>query len=157
AEAAEPAAEVEPVPALSDEQQAVLARLEAELADALVDSAAAHGDLIVRVKRDAWRRTALLARDELDCDYLSFVAGIDWMPAPVLAEEGSGDTSAPVQPRETTYGLTGSDGRFQVFAHVESTRRHFGVTVKTDLDEAEPVIDSLIEVYPGADWHEREC
>jgi NADH-quinone oxidoreductase subunit C len=116
-----------------------------------------HGDLVVRVKRDAWRRVAELAKNELDCDYLSFVAGIDWMPAPVVAEEGSGDTSAPVQPRETTYGVTGSDGRFQVFAHVESTSRHFGITCKTDIDETDPVIDSWVTVYPGADWHEREC
>jgi NADH-quinone oxidoreductase subunit C len=144
-------------PALSPAQQAALAKLEAELGDEFVGSAAAHGDLVVRVKRDAWLRTAQFAKAELECDYLSFVAGIDWMPAPVLTEEGSGDTSSPVQPRETTYGLTGSDGRFQLFAHVESTHRHFGVTVKTDLDESEPVIESWVTVYPGADWHEREC
>jgi NADH-quinone oxidoreductase subunit C len=144
-------------PALSDAQQGALAKLEAELGDAFVGSAGAHGDLVVRVKRDAWLRAAQLAKNELECDYLSFVAGIDWMPAPVLTEEGSGDTSSPVQPRETTYGLAGSDGRFQLFAHVESTRKHFGVTLKTDVDESEPVIESWVSVYPGADWHEREC
>jgi NADH-quinone oxidoreductase subunit C len=44
-----------------------------------------------------------------------------------------------------------------VFAHVESTRGHLGLTLKTDVDEADPVVDSWVSVYPGADWHEREC
>ncbi len=142
---------------LSPAHERVLAVLQAELGDALVASEAKYGDLVVRVKRDAWKRAAELAKEQLACDYLSFVAGIDWMPAPVVAEEGSGDTSAPVQPREQTYGRTGSDGRFQVFAHVESTSAHFGFTLKTDLDETDPVVASWVDVYPGADWHEREC
>jgi NADH-quinone oxidoreductase subunit C len=148
--------EAEQAPALRDAHQQVLARLEAELDDALLGSAGVHRNLIVRVRRDAWAQVASLAKRALDCDYLSFIAGIDWMPAPLLAEEGSGDTSAPAQPRETTYGVTGSEGRFQVFAHVESTARHFGFTVKTDLDEADPAVDTWVPVYPGADWHERE-
>ena len=36
---------------------------------------------------------------------------------------------------ETTYGAAGSDGRFQVFARVQSTSRHWGLTVKADVDE----------------------
>jgi NADH-quinone oxidoreductase subunit C len=62
-----------------------------------------------------------------------------------------------VQPRDMTFGATGSDGRFQVFAHVESTHAHFGITFKTDIDDAEPTVESWVPVYPGADWHEREC
>src|SRR5690242_10287600 len=150
-------ADADQAPALSEVQQADLARLEAELGTALVGSAATPGNLIVRVTRDAWLPSPTAARHALACDYLSFIAGIDWMPAPVIAEEGSGDTSSPAQPRDVMYGLTGSEGRFQLFAHVESTRRHVGITFKTDLDEQAPVIDSWISVYPGADWHEREC
>jgi NADH-quinone oxidoreductase subunit C len=56
-----------------------------------------------------------------------------------------------------TFGTAGSDGRFQVFAHVESTSRKWGVTLKTDVDEADPRVESWVDVYPGADWHEREC
>ncbi len=148
--------DVEPAPALNDARQRVLARLETELAGDLVASGASLGELIVRVKRDVWLAVAEFALRSLDCNYLSFIAGIDWMPAPLVAEEGSGDTSAPAQPRETTYGVAGSDGRFQLFAHVESTAHHYGFTVKTDLDETDPVVDSWVPVYPGADWHERE-
>ena len=56
-----------------------------------------------------------------------------------------------------TFGAAGSEGRFQVFGHVQSTSRHWGLTIKTDVSEAAPVVDSWVPVYPGADWHEREC
>ena len=125
--------------------------------DAVIETADVFGDLVVRVAPDAWHQAARIARDGLECDYLSFIAGIDWMPAPPEGEEGSSDTSSPTQPTETTYGATGSAGRFQVFAHVQSTRRHWGVTFKTDVDDDAPRVASWVDVYPGADWHEREC
>ena len=86
------------------------------------------------------------------------MAGIDWMPAPVIAEEGSGDTSAPAQPREQTYGAAGSAGRYQVFACVESTRhKDWRVLLKTDVADSDMRAESWVPVYPGADWHEREA
>jgi NADH-quinone oxidoreductase subunit C len=135
----------------------LLERLEAELGDAILDRAEAFGTLVVRVRPDAWRRSAEVAKSKLSCDYLSFISGIDWQPAPREGSEAGGDTSAPVQPTETTFGLAGSDGRFQVFAYVQSTAHHWGVTFKADIDEADPRADSWVPVYAGADWHEREC
>jgi NADH-quinone oxidoreductase subunit C len=156
--AEEERAEAAPSP-LTEQQAAVLAELEGELGDAVVEHADALGSLVVRVRPDSWRRSAEVAKAKLHCDYLSFVAGIDWQPAAAAgaADEAGGDTSAPVQPTETTYGAAGSNGRFQVFAHVQSTSRHHGVTLKTDVDDARPRAESWVPVYPGADWHEREC
>jgi NADH-quinone oxidoreductase subunit C len=126
--------------------------------ETVVRSESVFDDFVVRVVPDAWRRAGEIARDALDCDYLSFIAGIDWAPAPKEGgDDASGDTSQPAQPTEMTFGATGSAGRFQVFAHVQSTRRHWGLTLKTDLDEASPSIESWVPLYPGADWHEREC
>ncbi len=135
----------------------LLERLEAELGDAILDRAEAFGTLIVRVRPDAWRRSAEVARTKLACDYLSFISGIDWQPSPREGSEAGGDTSAPVQPTEMTFGLTGSAGRFQVFAHVQSTVHHYGITFKADVDESDPRAESWVPVYAGADWHEREC
>jgi NADH-quinone oxidoreductase subunit C len=142
---------------LPEELGVLLARLQAELGDGIVEHAHAFGDLIVRVAPDAWRRSAQLARDKLGCDYLSFISGIDWAPAPRSGGETEGDTSAPVQPTTMTFGVAGSAGRFQVFARVSSTTRRHGVTFKVDVDEADPRAQSWVPVYPGADWHEREC
>jgi NADH-quinone oxidoreductase subunit C len=147
-----------PATTLDPEASDLLARLEAQLGDAVIEHGASYGDVVVRVRPDAWLRTARVCRDELDCDYLSFVSAIDWMPAPALVDEGSGDTSTPAQPREMTYGTAGSAGRYQVFAIVESTRgAHRRMVLKTDVDEQELVAESWVSVYPGADWHEREA
>ena len=53
-------------------------------------------------------------------------------------------------------GVAGGDTRFQVFARLYSIRRHLGVTLKADLDDEEPRVASIHDVYFGADWHERE-
>jgi NADH-quinone oxidoreductase subunit C len=53
-------------------------------------------------------------------------------------------------------GVGGGDTRFQVFARLYSTTRHEGVTFKADLDPDNPHVETWSEVYPGADWNERE-
>ena len=150
-------APAEGAPTLTDESAGLLAALQAELGDAIVEHANAFGDVVVRVKPDAWRRTAQVCKEKLGCDYLSFVAGIDWMPAPLVADEGSGDTSAPVQPRDQTYGAAGSAGRYQAFAVVESTKQKATRAIlKTDVGD-DLRVESWVPVYAGADWHEREA
>jgi NADH:ubiquinone oxidoreductase 27 kD subunit len=155
----EAAAPAEPRTTLLPGAAALLETFLARLGDGVVESAPCYGDAVVRVRPESWLDAARVAHDELGCDYLSFIAGIDWMPTPLVAgaEEGSGDTSAPVQPRETTYGVAGSEGRFQVFARVDSTNAGAGLTLKTDIATDRMSIASWVSVYPGADWHEREC
>jgi NADH-quinone oxidoreductase subunit C len=152
-------AEADAPAALDPELEALFARFETALGDGVVEHAEAHGNLVVRVRPDAWRRAATVARADLDCDFLSFVSGIDWLPAPKPPgdDEGGSDTSAPVQPDTMTFGAAGSEGRFQVFGHVQSTSRHWGLTIKTDVGAGALVVDSWVPVYAGADWHEREC
>jgi NADH-quinone oxidoreductase subunit C len=53
-------------------------------------------------------------------------------------------------------GVAGGETRFQVFARLYSTTRHQGVTLKADLDEEDPRVRTWSDVYPGADWTERE-
>jgi NADH-quinone oxidoreductase subunit C len=159
APAAEVPAVAEPRTTMLPGATALLQKFLARMGDAVIESDACYGDAVVRVRPDAWLESARVAHGELGCDYLSFISGIDWMPTPEVAgaEEGSGDTSSPVQPRETTYGVAGSEGRFQVFARVDSTNAGAGLTLKTDISTETMSVDSWCSVYPGADWHEREC
>jgi NADH-quinone oxidoreductase subunit C len=54
-------------------------------------------------------------------------------------------------------GVSGGDTRFQVFARLYNVTTHVGITLKADLDPDDPRIDSLVPLYRGADWHEREA
>jgi NADH-quinone oxidoreductase subunit C len=152
AAAPEPEPEPDPDPVCAE----VLARLQAVIGDAIIEHAESFGTLIVRVQPDSWRRAAESAKHDLDCDYLSFIAGIDWQPAAKVESDGN-DTSTPAQPTEQTPGVAGGTSRFQVFAHAQSTTRHWGVTFKADVDDDSPHLASWVPVYAGADWHEREC
>ena len=73
----------------------------------------------------------------LGCDYLSFVSAIDWMPTPASPEPKKARATPPrrCSRSETTFGVAGSAGRFQVFARRRvHQRRRRGITLKTDVD-----------------------
>ncbi len=53
-------------------------------------------------------------------------------------------------------GLAGGSTRFQVMLRLTSSREHCSVTIKADLDESDPRVATLVGVYGGANWHERE-
>ena len=144
-------------PAPNPKHDWMLGLLRDALGDDLLESAVVFDDLVVRVRSGSWRRAAEIANEQLECDYLCFISGIDWQPAPREGDDAGGDASAPVQPTEMTYGAAGSEGRFQVFAHVQSTSGYHGLTLKADVDDTAPSVASWVPVYAGADWHEREC
>ncbi len=47
--------------------------------------------------------------------------------------------------------------RFEVVYHLYSLKHGRRVRLKAKLPGDDPVIDSVIPVWPGADWHEREA
>ena len=150
-------AEAEPQP---DERREAWA---AELADALGDGYAEHhiiggSDLWVRVTRDSWVDAATAVRDRLGCQFFDWLSAIDWLPSPygrdMDAQEDNPERKA-ADPMEQ--GHTGGETRFQMVMRLYSIAEHMGVTIKADLPDGDLSIDSLIGVYPGADWHEREA
>jgi NADH-quinone oxidoreductase subunit C len=115
--------------------------------------------------------------------YFCFLSGIDWKPAPDMSGEksfepaegagpieneaddeaddeaggGTEEVAMPGGPDQMVTGVAGGDTRFQVFARVYSVRDHVGITLKADLDGERPEVESVVSVYAGADWHEREA
>lgn len=77
---------------------------------------------------------ALLAhlRDECGFDLLSDLTAIDWAP--------------------------GASPRFTVVYHLLATARAEYVRIAADCpDNTEPAMPTATGLWPGADWHEREC
>ena len=164
--------------ATGDRQQALLEDLTTKLGSAVVGSHVRTGDLWVRVRPDAWVQAAEECR-AMGFDYFCFLSGIDWMPhtwpnpkvieGPEGAAPDADDEAAPAAEAEAGFesdepasteivtGFAGGDTRFQVFARLYSTVRHIGVTLKADLDDESPHIQTWTGVYPGADWCEREA
>ena len=161
--------------------QSVLDALAATLGDSLLSSELAGGDLWVRVDKSAWRAAIAFLKENEGFEYFCFLSGIDWLPSVDAATryekiwgeveeeaidgEDESDEAEPVveevaeEPVSTTMatGVAGGLSRFQVFCRVYSIRRHVGVTLKADLDDEVPTVESLVAVFRGADWHEREA
>jgi NADH-quinone oxidoreductase subunit C len=166
-----------------DDREALVETLRRVLGEDVVDAHVRPGtDAWVRVPVEAWRRAAEVCRETLGLTYFCYLSAIDWLPSPYgrsedpapgdppgatasgateSGDDGAGDDGAGgdgaggrVTPLE--HGYAGGDTRFQLLARLVSPTTHLGLTLKADLAEPELRAPSLIEVFPGADWHERE-
>jgi NADH-quinone oxidoreductase subunit C len=154
-----PAVEAPVVPVIIDDaREALVSQLRGVIGDALLEyHIKPNDDLWIRVRTDAWVAAGRAVRDVLAMDYFDFLSAMDWMPSPYGRGEDD-PTAEPVErSTEIKQGYAGGATRFQIMARVMSSTRHIGLTLKADVDDADPVIDSWIPVYRGANWHEREC
>ena len=134
-----------------------VATLREALGDGLLDSLVKPDDVWVRVSADVWRQAGLALRDLVGCDHFCFLSAIDWLPNPFGRSEEDPSQPAPERETEIKQGYCGGETRFQVFARVTNINKHFGVTIKADVPDEHPMIESWISVFAGANWHEREC
>ena len=145
-------------PAVADpKRDELLGKIRSTLGDAVVESLVKPGDDVwVRVRTDAWRSSLIALRDSLGFDYFCFLSAIDWLPSPY--GRGEDDPTEPPPERDTTVrpGYCGGDTRMQVFARLASSTTHLGVTLKVDVPAESSTIESVANVYAGANWHERE-
>jgi NADH-quinone oxidoreductase subunit C len=139
-------------------RESVVQALRDALGEGLLDSLIKpNDDVWVRVSTEAWREAGLVLRDTVGCDHFGFLSAIDWLPSPFGRGEDDPTAPAPERDTEIKQGYTGGSTRMQVFARVTNISKHFGVTIKADVPDHEPAVDSWIPVYAGANWHEREC
>ena len=139
-----------------ERREAELARITSALGSAVVDSLLkANDDMWIRVGAAAWRSTAETLKS-LGYTYFCFLSAIDWMPSPFGKGENDPTEPAPAVDPTIRQGYTGGSTRFQVFARFVQPFTSLGITVKADVDDASPSIESIVPVFAGANWHERE-
>ncbi|MFX0591534.1 NADH-quinone oxidoreductase subunit C [Melissospora conviva] len=88
-----------------------------------------HSRATVDVPPARWRDALLAARDdaELACDFFDWLSAVDEL-----------------------------DDGFDVIAHLWSTTKRHGVLIRTRVPRDQPRVASVVDVYAGAAWHERE-
>ena len=144
-------------PVVDHERERLLEAIKGSLGDSLVESHIKPGDdLWIRVSTESWQASVQKLRDVHSFDYFGFLSAIDWMPSPY--GRGEDDPTEPAPVRDTTIrsGYAGGDTRMQVFIRIVNSTTHFGITVKVDVSDSAPSVDSLVSNYAGANWHERE-
>ena len=92
----------------------------------------AHDEITVAATRDILIPLLrfLKEREEFAFDFLTDLCGVDYLPA---------------------------SPRFQIVYHLYSLKHKHRLRVKVAVEENDPVVDSCISLWAGADWHEREC
>ncbi|MGH9505160.1 MAG: NADH-quinone oxidoreductase subunit C [Terriglobales bacterium] len=88
-------------------------------------------EMSIYLERSCIRDACVLLRDDSDCpfNYLADVTCVDWLP---------------------------SEPRFEVIYHLLSLSRKERVRLKVRLDGSAPVLDSVTDVWPAANYFERE-
>jgi NADH-quinone oxidoreductase subunit C len=120
----------------------IIARLRQALGDAIEGDEQVRGQLIVRIGRERLVDACRLLRDDpnLRFEHLSDVTAVDYLlHNPDGGRPGDGRTP-----------------RFDVVYHLYSIARGHRLRIKVGLDEADPVLPSLVELWPAANWGERE-
>ncbi len=153
-------------------RSALLEALTSELGDSVVGQHLVPGqDIWIRVRNEDWAATADYLRNRQRFRFFDWLAGIDWMPSPfgrsleaevdkevgVASESDEAESEGGADSFESAVAgsCAGGETRFQVLARVYSLATGIGLTVKTDVDD-DLAVPTWTEVYPGADWHERE-
>ncbi len=147
--------------ATDDVRTGVVDALSEVLAEGVIESHVIAGvDLWIRVTPDSWVAAHETAKAQ-GFVFFDFLSAIDWLPSPYGREMDSEvDTlvhgSEPNDPEPMESGFTGGSARLQLLSRVFNIDTNIGITFKCDLDDDAPAIDTIIPVFAGANWHERE-
>jgi len=99
------------------------------------------GTAKVRVPAAGWVDAHLEARDRFDLVFFSWLSAIDWANDVAAGDPLTEEVEERIELMSALSDLT--EGRIIIFS--------------TDLDAKQPKIPTLVEVFAGANWHEREA
>lgn len=105
------------------------------------DHSADFGTVKVYVARERWREAVTAARDEAGLVFFSWLSAVDWTNEVVVGDP----------PAEEV------EERYEVMCAVSNITDGQIVILSTNVPKDDPAIDSVMSIYPGADWHEREA
>ncbi len=132
---------------LSDKVTAALAEIEA------VEATVARGELTIEVSKDKLIQICQILRDnqELAFDTIIDVCGVDYSGYGV-AKDGIVKAS-DVRSKTSKNCKT----RYASVYHLLSVKNNHRIRVRTWLDDDFPIVDSVVPLWSGANWFEREA
>lgn len=111
----------------------IVEKVKASLADAIQDTALPQGDAVIFVAPEHLQKVAAFLKDDpsLKFDYLSDVSGVDY-----LNEE--------------------REPRFEAVYHLYSIDHQHSIRVRVGIDEDDPSVPTVSELWKGALYPEQE-
>jgi len=135
---------------LSDKVTAALAEVEA------VKATVAHGELTIEVSKENLIQICHILHDhkKLAFDTIIDVCGVDYSDYGVAESGSSANIGNTVDSRSRT--SKDCKTRYASVYHLLSVSNNQRIRVRTWLDDDFPVVDSVVPVWSGANWFERE-
>lgn len=125
------------------------------LGDAQLDSRIVLGELTIEVDPARIVEVGLVLRDQAGFAQLSDLCGIDYSQ---YGRSGDDVTNSYTEGGAEPYaGRSWQGERFAVVYHLLSFDSNIRLRMRAQLAEDNLVVDSVIEVWPGANWFEREA
>jgi len=117
--------------------QTLAAHAQKQFSGILESCTVAVGEVTIKVPVSRLHEVCQALRDEpiFSFDMLIDICGIDYLE----------------------YGETGSEPRFAVVYHLLSIEKNQRIRVKTYLDETQPRVESVTDIWSAANWFEREA
>lgn len=97
--------------------------------DSVIDSHDFRGDETIIITREDMLKVFQYLRDELGFEFLMDITAVDYLER---------------------------EPRFEVVYHLYSFKNNYRLRVKIRVSESDPVVDSLMPLWSGANWFERE-
>ncbi len=161
---------------MASRNEALIEGLKAALGDKVSEITEALGEVTLVVKSDSLVQVMKILRDapELNFEQLTDLCGVDYgsygkvawpgtpfsegaANAPLAGPAPETDASPPIdEAAPLSYVMIGP--RFAVVYHLLSIKHNRRLRVRAfALPDDFPVIDSVIDVWPAANWYEREA
>jgi NADH-quinone oxidoreductase subunit C len=107
----------------------IIPALKERFKDDIIDSHNFRGDETIVIRRESLLKIFSYLKKDMEFEFLMDVTAVDYK---------------------------GKEPRFEVVYHLYSFKNNIRLRVKVPVPEAEPEVDSLMPVWKGADWFERE-
>ena len=123
---------------MSDYYNNLATRIEERFKGLVSGTTVAVGELTIEVAPQHLHDVCIALRDEapFSCEELIDLCGVDYL------EYGNG---------------TWSGTRFAVVYHLLSIRQNHRIRVRTFVEGEPPLVDSVVDIWNGANWYEREA
>ena len=95
----------------------------------------------IKVNSSEWIETHKKLKNEFDLKFFSWLSAIDW----------DNEVSLGEAPKERV------SPSFEIITCLSDVSNNNLVTISTTINKSEPKINSLVEIYAGSNWHEREA
>lgn len=147
---------------LSSRLEALVTKLDAALGDAILARTTACGELGIEISaaRVLEVMTALKTRPEFAFRLLVDLSGVDYLSYGQADWQTQSATVAGFSrgvARRSVQAVAGETRRFAVVYHLLSIEHNVRLRVKVFTDGEPPRVDSVTEIWPSANWYEREA